>query len=350
MKNLSKRQKAILDFINIKKEISTTEILAFIKQTFEGEISRITILRDIEVLLKCTLIKKQGNARSIKYIPLYTSKLLEIFDIDAYFKVDFDNRTIKNDGFDFEIFKNLSNLFPEYELSNIELLNNKFKNNFYKMSNTLLKKELERLTIEFSWKSSQIEGNTYSLLDTERLIKDNVEAAGHKKEEAVMILNHKKTLDYIFQDKNYYKEITLSKIEDIHRLLIENLDVTYGLRNTPIGITGTNYRPLDNKYQINEAMEQLINIINNTINPFEKALISVLMISYIQPFEDGNKRTSRILGNAILLAHDYCPLSYRSVDEVEYKKAIILFYEQNSISYFKHLFVEQFKQAVEKYF
>jgi Fic family protein len=74
------------------------------------------------------------------------------------------------------------------------------------------------------------------------------------------------------------------------------------------------------------------------------------MIAYIQPFEDGNKRTSRILGNAILLAHDYCPLSYRSVDEVEYKKAVILFYEQNNAFYFKELFLEQFKQAVNKYF
>lgn len=74
------------------------------------------------------------------------------------------------------------------------------------------------------------------------------------------------------------------------------------------------------------------------------------MISYIQPFEDGNKRTSRILANALLLQGDYCPISYRSVDEVEYKKAMILFYEQNSAEYFKRLFTEQFHQAVQGYF
>jgi Fic family protein len=94
----------------------------------------------------------------------------------------------------------------------------------------------------------------------------------------------------------------------------------------------------------------LIAVINKTENPIEKALITVLMIAYIQPFEDGNKRTSRILSNAILLANQYCPLSYRSVDEIEYKKAIILFYEQNNVSYFKELFLEQFKQAINKYF
>ena len=72
------------------------------------------------------------------------------------------------------------------------------------------------------------------------------------------------------------------------------------------------------------------------------------MLSYIQPFEDGNKRTSRILANAILLSENYCPLSYRSVDDVEYKKAIVLFYEQNSAEYFKRIFIEQFRNAIEK--
>lgn len=70
------------------------------------------------------------------------------------------------------------------------------------------------------------------------------------------------------------------------------------------------------------------------------------MISYIQPFEDGNKRTSRILAKAILMSENYCPLSYRSIDEVEYKKAVILFYEQNSAEYLKEIFIEQFRQAI----
>jgi Fic family protein len=74
------------------------------------------------------------------------------------------------------------------------------------------------------------------------------------------------------------------------------------------------------------------------------------MISYLQPFEDGNKRTSRILSNAILLANNFCPLSYRSINEADYKKGIIIFYEQNNLRYFKELFVEQFKFAVDNYF
>lgn len=108
-----------------------------------------------------------------------------------------------------------------------------------------------------------------------------------------------------------------------------------------VGIAGTNYRPLGNRFQIRDALEQLAAMLNQTSNTMEKALLAVLMISCIQPFEDGNKRTSRVLGSAILLADDFCPLSYRSVDEIEYKKAIILFYEQNNIGYFKQLFLDQ---------
>ena len=204
----------------------------------------------------------------------------------------------------------------------------------------MLKKEYERLLIELSWKSSQIEGNTYSLLDTETLIKENIEAKGHKKEEAIMILNH----------KDYFKTITLKKIEELHAILTMGLGVTKGLRKSPVGITGTNYKPLSNQLQIRDAVEKLINAINSIDNVVEKALITVIMISYIQPFEDGNKRTGRILANAILFANGYCPLSYRSISETEYKKAVVIFYENNSINYFKELFINQYKFAVEKYF
>ena len=81
-----------------------------------------------------------------------------------------------------------------------------------------------------------------------------------------------------------------------------------------------------------------------------KTLLIKLLISYIQVFEDGNKRTSRMTGNAVLLAYNLCPLSFRSIDEVEYKKAVILFYEKNNLNYFKQLFIEQYDFAVNNYF
>ena len=83
---------------------------------------------------------------------------------------------------------------------------------------------------------------------------------------------------------------------------------------------------------------------------FEKALLALLLISYIQPFTDGNKRTSRLVSNGILLAYGYCPLSFRTVDSMDYKKAMLVFYEQNNIVPFKEIFVSQYQFAVGEYF
>ena len=122
------------------------------------------------------------------------------------------------------------------------------------------------------------------------------------------------------------------------------------IRNIMVGITGTKYKPLDNSFQIKEVLKKMVDLINKKELFFEKAFLGLILISYIQAFEDGNKRTARMLSNAILLAHNSIPLSYRIVDIEEYKKASLLFYEINNISYFKQIFIEQFEDAVNNYF
>jgi hypothetical protein len=91
-------------------------------------------------------------------------------------------------------------------------------------------------------------------------------------------------------------------------------------------------------------------VINNKKNVFEKALLALVLISYIQPFSDGNKRTARIISNAILIQYHYCPLSFRTIDSIDYKKAMLIFYEQTNISPFKKIFINQFEFAVNTYF
>lgn len=346
---LNKRQNKILDYINKKQFVSRREIEEYINITFD-KTSKVTIIRDLDLLLGNKLITKSGNTRGVVYNSLNTSEIFHWYDIDEYFKIDVDFREIKYPQFNFEIFSELQKIFSREEIHDLEQTNQIYRQKINNLSQALLKKEFERLLIELSWKSSQIEGNTYSLLDTEVLIKENIEAEGHKKEEAVMILNHKRALEFIFENSDYYKNLTLKKIEELHEILTSDMEISKGFRKSPVGIIGTNYKPLFNQHQIREALEKLVELINNTKNTIEKALIIVLMISYIQPFEDGNKRTGRILANAILYANGYCPLSYRSIKDTDYKKAIIIFYENNSLAYFKKIFIEQFKFAVDKYF
>lgn len=209
---------------------------------------------------------------------------------------------------------------------------------------------MERLGIDLSWKSSQIEGNTYSLLETERLLREKETASGKTKDEAIMLLNHKDALDFILDVPDYLQPLKVNRIEDIHSILTKELGVERNIRHRRVGITGTNYRPLDNEFQIREALEDSVRLINSKSVVFDKALLALVLLNYIQAFTDGNKRTARIVSNGILIANGYCPISFRTVDSIDYKKAMLMFFEQNNIAAFKRIFIDQFLFAVKTYF
>lgn len=325
------------------------------KEIFEGvgeKKSLATIKRVLSKLIQEQLIISTGKGKSTRYnlSPVY--KLFEPIEIDKYYEKEIDKREIK-ESFNFSIISEILpqiNLFSEEEIKKLNELQATFTKNILELSDLEFKKELERLAIDLSWKSSQIEGNTYSLLETEHLLKEKKTASGKSKEEAIMLLNHKDAIDFIFKNTDYLFPVTISKIEDIHSILTKELEVDRNIRKRRVGISGTNYRPIDNEFQIREALTGMCGLINNKENVFEKSLLALILISYIQPFVDGNKRTARIVSNAILINYKYCPISFRTVDSVDYKKAMLLFYEQNNITSFKKIFIEQYEFAVKTYF
>lgn len=346
---LTKRQKSILAFISGSVGVGNKDIREFLRNSGE-DVERVTVVRDLDALLSTGLIRKLGAGRSVSYEATVRTPALSYTDPETYFILGPDERKLKYSTFNFSVFEALGDIFDDKDEVEYENLNRRYLEKYRAASPASLKKEFERLTIELSWKSSRIEGNTYSLIDTEILIKEKKEASGHKKEEAIMILNHKSAFDFILSRPERFREISISDIEAIHSLLVKDLGVETGIRKGLVGIAGTAYRPLDNVHQIREALEKTSEAINREPFPVAKALLAAALIAYIQPFEDGNKRTSRLLANAILLAHEYCPLSFRSIDEAEYKKAVVLFYEQNNLRYFKELFLEQFRFSVENAF
>ncbi len=273
-------------------------------------------------------------------------------DLDTYFEKDIDEREVQ-DAFNFELIRDVLprvEIFTAGELEKLYNAQKMFEHNTEGMTKLEYRKEMERLGVDLSWKSSQIEGNTYSLLETERLLKDKQTASGKTKEEAVMLLNHKDALDFVLDEPDYLEEISVHRIEEIHSILTKELGVDQNIRHRRVGVTGTNYRPLDNEFQIREALEDSCALINGKKNVFEKAILALVLLSYIQAFADGNKRTARITSNAILIANGYCPISFRTVDSIDYKKAMLMFYEQNNIAAFKKIFIEQFIFAVNTYF
>lgn len=339
---------AILNFLFAHGNASSGDILA---KLGEG-VSLATVKRTLQRLVNSQFLETTGQGRATQYQISREYSLIYPIDMEAYFREEIDERKIKK-RFNNEIIENVLpvvSLFSRDELEFLNSLHEKYKSNISGIPYNEYKKELERLAIDLSWKSSQIEGNTYSLLETERLLKEKETAAGKTRDEATMLLNHKEALDFIISHQDYLKSVSLSKIEDIHSILIKNLDVDRNIRKRRVGISGTNYVPLDNEYQIREAMEAMCRLVNAKENVFEKAFLILMIISYIQPFADGNKRTARIISNAILMAYGYCPISFRTVDSIDYKKAMLIFYEQNNISVFKRIFIEQFEFAVNTYF
>ncbi len=342
------RESEIIDFIKANYECSSKEIHC----EFSGTISYATVKRMLSKLKSGYLLTTRGQGKGTKYLISSAYELLQPIDLEQYFEKEIDDRKIK-ENFNFILITDVldkHDIFRESELLILSSLQKKYSDNILHLSETEYQKELERLAIDLSWKSSQIEGNTYSLLETERLLKEKQTASGKTKEEAIMLLNHKDALDFIINNPDYMTPLSVSKIEDIHSLLVKELAIDKNLRKRRVGISGTNYRPLDNEFQILEALSKMCDLINKKENVFEKALLTLALISYIQPFMDGNKRTARIVSNAILMSYKHCPISFRTVDSVEYKKAMLVFYEQNAISNFKEMFMGQFEFAVNTYF
>lgn len=344
---LTPRQRDIVNIITTQQQAS----ISAIKGQLREDVSIPTLNRELAALVAggCLLKTGKGRATAYKISPYY--RIFVPFETENYFERDPDARHART-GFNHDLLGTLKNvaLFTPEEENHLEDLRQKYKANISSYPQALHQKELERLTVELSWKSSQIEGNTYSLLETERLFLEKEEADGKPKEDAIMLLNHKDALDYMLAHKSIGRKLDLKLLEEIHSLLIKDMNVGRNIRSRTVGITGTAYRPLDNAYQIKEALEDMCALINARKNGFEKALLAVALISYIQPFEDGNKRTGRMIGNALLIAHGACPLSYRSVDSLDYKKAMLLFYEQNNLAAFKNIFIDQIEFSVQNYF
>ena len=338
----------ILQFLHYHPLSNRAEIMAGLTEAPSDS----TMKRLLSAAVKEGNVETVGRGPATKYKLTPQAHVTMPLDLATYFDKDIDERVVQ-ESFNFDLIRDVLpkvGIFTKEELAVLTAAQKEFEKNTEGMTDLEYRKEMERLGVDLSWKSSQIEGNTYSLLETERLLKDKQTASGKTKEEAIMLLNHKDALDFVLDVPDYLKELSVHRIEDIHSILTKELGVDRNIRHRRVGITGTNYRPLDNEFQIREALEDTCTLVNGKDNVFEKALLTLVLLSYIQAFVDGNKRTARITSNAILIANGYCPISFRTVDSIDYKKAMLMFYEQNNIAAFKKIFIEQFLFAVKTYF
>lgn len=211
---------------------------------------------------------------------------------------------------------------------------------------------LNRLLIDLSWNSSRLEGNTYSLLETKRLIEFGEEAAGKDASEAQMILNHKAAIEYAVETANEDR-ITPHEIYSVHALLSENLlgdpAASGRLRSLIVGIGGSTYMPLENPHILQECFDHFVEKLNAIADPFEQSIFSIVHLSYMQAFEDVNKRTARLVANIPLIKANLKPLSFTDVDPTAYVSALLGVYERNDVSLIRDLYIWGYNRSSQRY-
>jgi Fic family protein len=225
-------------------------------------------------------------------------------------------------------------------------------NNNGRPAGTYARKIYQRLLIDLSWNSSRLEGNTYSLLETEKLLETGEEAAGKDHLEAQMILNHKDAIEFIV---DMAEEIDINRytILNIHGLLSNQLladpKACGRLRTMPVKIGKSVYHPIEVPNLIEEQFQQIIQKAAAIKNPFEQSFFLMVHLPYLQPFLDVNKRVSRLAGNIPFIRDNLSPLSFVDVPETDYVQGLLAIYELNKIELFRDVFMWAYERSASLY-
>ena len=217
---------------------------------------------------------------------------------------------------------------------------------------TYARRILDRLLIDLSWNSSRLEGNTYSLLDTRRLIRFGEEAEGRERLEAQMILNHKDAIEFLVESG---EEVGFNRytILNLHAMLASNLlsdEAAAGrLRHIAVGIEGSAFLPLEMPQLIEECFDQVLATAAAIRDPFEQAFFFMVQLPYLQPFDDVNKRVSRLGANIPFIKANLCPLSFTGVSPSTYTEAVLGVYELNRIDLLKDVFIWAYERSAASY-
>jgi hypothetical protein len=217
---------------------------------------------------------------------------------------------------------------------------------------TYARQIFSRLLIDLSWNSSRLEGNTYSLLETERLLELGEAAEGKDAREAQMILNHKAAIELLVEQA---AEVGFNRytILNLHALLSDNLlgdpRACGRLRAIPVAIAGTVYHPLEVPQWIEECFQQILDTAAAIADPLEQAFFAMVHLPYLQPFEDVNKRVSRLAANLPLIRENLSPLSFVDVPERAYIDGILGVYELKRIELLRDVFIWAYERSCARY-
>lgn len=297
-----------------------------------------TLLRQLSDLISKKKIAREGRGPASRYV--LVSQVTENFSVAQGYNYDFLESYIPNKTF-------LLSIDDRRKLQQISRNVGETAH-----AETFMGDILERLLIDLSWSSSKLEGNTYSLLETEHLLRKNTPASDKEQIETQMILNHKEAIDFLIRNIQEL-ELNWYSLRNIHALLsdglLQNPTMEGQLRPTAVGIDGSSYIPINVPQILQEQVDLFLHKVKHIENPFEQSFFILVFVPYLQPFIDLNKRTSRVFCNIPFLKNNLSPLSFNEVERSDYIQAIIHIYEQNDTSFLRGIFMNSYLQTSQRY-
>ncbi|KFX03834.1 hypothetical protein KP22_15345 [Pectobacterium betavasculorum] len=369
--------------LTVMLQLGEAKSLGEIEKSLSFSINKKTLQRRLKELYDDGQIVTVGEKRNTKYYvdkdnpyPLHVLKPFDKDKIDENIgtvPTDEDNHPIfsketlsllaylntpsyarKKSSYRFDLvdnyLPNVTQYLPKEMLTTLAKMGKRFDDTL--AAGTYAKNISQRLLIDLSYNSSRLEGNTYSKLDTQRLIEQGLTADGKVHEETIMIINHKEAIEFLIENA---EEITINAftIRNIHALLSQDLlanpNACGNIRQVEVSIGKSAYLPLNNPHQLEEYFSLLLRKAEQIHDPFEQSFFLFIHLSYLQAFEDVNKRTARLSCNIPFIKHNFCPLSFIDVPQEDYFKSLLYFYETNELLPALELFKWAYTRSCEQY-
>lgn len=255
---------------------------------------------------------------------------------------------IKNDVLNAAIASYRHNyIFTEAALRTIEELRLYYQNLIKKFTVAQLNDLLDRFTVNFTYESNAIEGNSLTLKDVTFIIKEGKILPGKDLREVYETLNTRKALEWLFKTK---PKVSEKNILYLHKLVVENTGVAIGYKQFPNFLLGRRVETTPPE-KVKEEMQKLLQWYeaNTTMHPLQRTALFHGKMEKIHPFEDGNGRVGRLLINLMFLAEGYPPLIIRKTQRVSYFHALGAFDNGHPDNLFYFL-IERYKDTSEKFF
>ena len=337
---------------------------AQLHEELRGAFARRTLVRRLTQLVKDDRLRRRGRARSVVYLLPTEDAIAPALDIDSrlsseasavrvYVQSPLRRRRPVSYRRDF---------LDDYSSNETTYLPDNTRRHLHEVgrpplemdrpASTYARQILDRLLIDLSWASSRLEGNTYTRLDTEQLIQFGKTAAGKDAKETQMILNHKRAIEFLV---NSAEEISFNKYTflNLHAILADNLlgdpDSIGKLRVIPVEISGSVFLPTAIPQIVEECFVQMLGKAGDIKDPFEQAFFVMVHVPYLQPFEDVNKRVSRLGANLPLIRGNLCPVSFVDVPERDYVDGTLGVYELNRVELLRDVFVWAYERSCSRY-